>query len=46
MGNENEKLNNETKKINKLRKEALKNNKKIARTIASDEENSDDDENY
>jgi len=46
MGNENERLNNETKKINKMRKEAMKNNRKIARTIASDDENSDDDENY
>ena len=45
MGNEND-LNKESKKIHKMRSEAIKNHNRKVKTIASDEDNSDvDDDN-
>ena len=44
MGNENDNLNKESKKLEKLREEAIKNNKKITKAIAGEEEINEDNE--
>ena len=42
MGNENENLDRETKKLEKMRKEAIKNNNKITKAIVGEDDNSND----
>ena len=42
MGNENENLEKETKKLEKMRKEAIKNNNKITKAIVGEDDNSND----
>ena len=42
MGNENENLDRETKKLEKMRKEAIKNNNKITKAIVGEDNNSND----
>jgi hypothetical protein len=44
MGNENDNLNKESKKLEKLREEAIRNNKKITKAIAGEDESNDDNE--
>ena len=46
MGNENDNLKRESRKIQKMRKEAINSKKRNVKTIASDDESSDDNEDY